>query len=307
MSVQLENGFIRIANEIWDEVIRRDFTKRQKDILLFVWRLSYGCNRKTAHIPMLKDFELCGVTQNHIKEELNYLNSMKVLEWDQEGMIFSFNKDYSFWQASPVRKWNDERFKGLIHINLSTSQNRKSNEEGLPKTGSEDFPKQEVSEPERPRGTKDEGMSKDSIKDIKDIIYSLFEEWNSLDIVNHRKLTPQIQMQLRMKLGTYSPDELIHAMEEYAHILKSDDYVLTTKWGLEDFLSKSHYEKFLLGREPRVNYLKKQNAFGSRGNYKTEQEIPKVVDYSDIVVRDYYTELKEKEKRFAAAIAMTEG
>jgi phage replication O-like protein O len=167
MSVQLENGYIRIANEIWDEIIRRDFTKRQKDILLFIWRLSYGCNKKTATIPLLKYFELCGVTQNHIKDELVYLREMKVLQWDHETMVFSFNKDYTVWQARPVRKWNEDSFKELLHLNL-TSQNRNFPKQELPKTGSEDFPKQEVRTTENPCGSKAEGTSKDSIKDIQE-------------------------------------------------------------------------------------------------------------------------------------------
>lgn len=169
MSAQLENGYVRIANEIWDEIIRRDFTKRQKDILQLVIRLSYGCNKKSAHIPMMQDFGICGVTKNHIKGELNYLKEMKVLNWSQDEMIFSFNKDYNVWQARPVRQWDDERFKELLHINLTSSQNRNPNIESVPKTGTHEFPKQELNETETLTPTKDEGVSKDSIKDIKEL------------------------------------------------------------------------------------------------------------------------------------------
>jgi phage replication O-like protein O len=170
MSAQLENGYIRIANEIWDEVIRRDFSKRQKDILHLILRLSYGCQKKVAHIPMLKDFAICGVTPNHISNEVAYLKECKVIEWDREDMIFAFNKNYDVWQVSPVRSWNKERFKELIHLNLNstTSQNRNFPKQELPETGSFDFPKKEVNEPEIPYGSKDEGVSKDSIKDLKD-------------------------------------------------------------------------------------------------------------------------------------------
>jgi phage replication O-like protein O len=167
MSAQLENGYIRIANEIWDEIIRRDFTKRQKDILQFILRLSYGCNNKVAHIPLLKDFALCGVGQNHIKQELNYLRECKVIDWDRSEMTFSFNKKYDFWQMSPVKGWDKERFKELIHCNI-TSQNGNFPKQELPERGSTDFPKREVVEPEIPYGTKGEEVSKDSIKDIQE-------------------------------------------------------------------------------------------------------------------------------------------
>lgn len=162
---QLENGHIRIANEIWDEIIRRDFSKRQKDILQFILRLSYGCNHKVAHVPLLRDFSLCGVTQNHITEELLYLKNCKVIDWSREDMFFSFNKNYEIWQVSPVKKWDDERFRELIHINL-TSQNRNFPKQELPKKGNDDFPKRETGHELNPWESKAEDASKDSIKDL---------------------------------------------------------------------------------------------------------------------------------------------
>lgn len=166
--VQVENGYIRIANEIWDEIIRRDFSKRQKDILLFIWRLSYGCSKKTAIVPKLKHFSLCGVGSTNITQELKYLQDMKVISWDREQMIFSFNKNYELWQVSPVRGWDDEIFDELIHLNISkkTSQINNLSKQEVINSISEKLLKQEVLEPEIPCGSKAEGMSKDSIKDI---------------------------------------------------------------------------------------------------------------------------------------------
>ena len=170
MSVQLENGYIRIANEIWDEIIRRDFSKRQKDILLFIWRLSYGCNRKTAIIPLLKDFEMCGVTPTNVTKEIKHLVECKVIEWDRQNGLFWFNKDYRFWQISPVKGWDTERYKELIHININekTYQNDKSPQQELIKTISVDLSKQEVGQASNPWESKAEGVSKDSIKDIQE-------------------------------------------------------------------------------------------------------------------------------------------
>lgn len=51
--VQLENGYIRIATELIDEVIRRDFSKRQLAILHFIIRLSYGCHKKIVSLKNL--------------------------------------------------------------------------------------------------------------------------------------------------------------------------------------------------------------------------------------------------------------
>lgn len=116
---QTENGHIQIANEIWEEIIRRDFSKRQLAILQLILRLSYGCRKKTATIPKLKDFEVCGVGKTNITQELKYLTTTKVIVWDKEENTFTFNKDYDMWQISPVKGWDEEVFKELLHINLT--------------------------------------------------------------------------------------------------------------------------------------------------------------------------------------------
>lgn len=186
---QKNQGYVGVANEIWDEVIRRDFTKRQKDILLFILRLSYGCNRKTAHVPKQQDFLLCGLGgKGHVSTELTLLERCKVITRVKESNEYGINKDYEKWQVSPVRGWDDERFKELVHINLMEkkkeqkkvpitgtthvdegSQNGNSEEldefpkqePQIPKTGTSDekkFPKQEQEVPETGTLTPDEPL-----------------------------------------------------------------------------------------------------------------------------------------------------
>ncbi|MDB4868273.1 MAG: hypothetical protein JWR03_2606 [Cohnella sp.] len=180
---QTENGFLQIANEIWNEVIRRDFSKRQKDIILFIWRLSYGCKKKTAYVPMLKDFELCGVGYSNITKELKYLVEMRVISWDREPCIFSVNKDYERWQVSPVRGWDEERFKVLLHQNIEKKayQNDKpipinrspkavvtyqNNKLSLIKTINMYLSKREVTPDKIPFRCKVERVSKERFKEI---------------------------------------------------------------------------------------------------------------------------------------------
>lgn len=122
VSPQKERGYVGIANDIWDEIIRRNFTKRQKDILLFILRMSYGCNRKAALIPKQKDFAMCGVGANHIKSELNYLIQCRVIQLGSQKGEYLFNKNYDAWQVSPVFDWDESRYKELIHINLQESK-----------------------------------------------------------------------------------------------------------------------------------------------------------------------------------------
>lgn len=178
---QPEQGFVKLANEIWNEIIRRDFSKRHKDIILFIWRLSYGCQKKTALIPKLKDFELCGVGYQNIRKELLYLSNCKVIVWDQSENIFAVNKDYDQWQISPVKGWDENRFKELVSLNIEkkqskTSQNKKlkkykllfssqNKKSLLLKIRSSGFSKQEVRLVSNPCGRRLKETPKDIFKD----------------------------------------------------------------------------------------------------------------------------------------------
>ena len=172
---QLGNGYVGIANEIWDEIIRRDFSKRQKDILLFILRLSYGCNKKTALIPKLKYFVLCGIGPTHIKKELTDLQKRNVIDWDRETMVFSFQKDYERWNLSSVRDWDKAQFNELLAVNLKPKNLPKqevtkkgSYQKGnkkLTKKVSIKLPKREVRHVPNPWRSKEKWLSKDIIKE----------------------------------------------------------------------------------------------------------------------------------------------
>ncbi|SFM28727.1 phage replication protein O [Gracilibacillus orientalis] len=118
-SPQVEKGYIRIANDLWNEILRRDFSKRQMNLILFIWRLSYGTGQKDCIVNRFNQFEIAGVYKNDIKKELKFLRECSVLEWDEESMTFSINKDYHLWQVSPNKNWDGDKFKDLIHLNLN--------------------------------------------------------------------------------------------------------------------------------------------------------------------------------------------
>ena len=117
-SPQLEQGYMRIANEVWEQVMMRDFTKRQRAILDLILRLSWGCQKKTARIPHQSDFELVGVGRTHIKKELEWLVAARVIFWDRDQMLFEFNKKHTEWKVSLVRGYDSDRLADLVAINL---------------------------------------------------------------------------------------------------------------------------------------------------------------------------------------------
>lgn len=138
---QPEDAHIRINSEIHREIIKRKFTQRQRDIIDFILTLSWGCGSKpSALIPKLKDFELCGVGKNHIKNELEILESKRVIFWDRDMNLFQINKHYDQWEIEIIGKYNKVKMNELISLNLS---NRTSNlSKKVPEKGTE-FPNEE--------------------------------------------------------------------------------------------------------------------------------------------------------------------
>lgn len=95
---------------------------------------------------------------------------------------------------------------------------------------------------------------------LKDSISLIFSHWISKDLVKHRTISPQITNQITWKLGNYSTDELMDCITTYSEILHDPDYKLDTKWSLDGFLEKGHFEKFLPDRDPYSFYPKFEKA-----------------------------------------------
>lgn len=110
--------FTRISNELYEAIMQTDFTKRQRNILDLVIRMSYGCGKKFA-ILRPSDFEVVGIYKTHIKKELEYLVKVKVLEID--GDKITLNKNYDEWRVNIVKQFDQERFNDILKRNLINS------------------------------------------------------------------------------------------------------------------------------------------------------------------------------------------
>ncbi|MGG1638274.1 hypothetical protein [Paenibacillus sp. NRS-1760] len=106
-----------------------------------------------------------------------------------------------------------------------------------------------------------DGEGRDQSMDInnneynyKELISIIFEHWMSKKLVKHKSLNPHIRAQILYKLSDHTKDELIQAIDAYDSILNNPEYKLNTRWGMEDFLSKDHFKKFLPDRDPYTFY-----------------------------------------------------
>ncbi|GIO40172.1 hypothetical protein J41TS12_50330 [Paenibacillus antibioticophila] len=101
-SPQKENGFTSIAHEILDEICRYKFNGAQLRIVLKVWRLTYGYNRKDHDFSISFLCECTGLSDRTIKKEIKSLLDLNVLIETKKATRsnsrrLSFNKDYESW------------------------------------------------------------------------------------------------------------------------------------------------------------------------------------------------------------------
>lgn len=115
---QPTDSHLRISHEIITEIMRRNFTKQQRNILDLVLRLSWGCGKHSAYIPRKNRFELCGVSEKVVGKELKHLREMRVLIFEDGADFYQIQKDYEVWQVTPVKGWDEKKYKDLVALNI---------------------------------------------------------------------------------------------------------------------------------------------------------------------------------------------
>jgi DnaD/phage-associated family protein len=119
---QLEDGYLRIANEVWNQLMMCQFNREQRGIIDLIIRLSWGCGKKWAHIPRQKDFCLAGVYESHVKRELEWLEKANVITVDRKQKMYQFNKHYDTWRVSIGRGYDEDELAHLVALNLQISK-----------------------------------------------------------------------------------------------------------------------------------------------------------------------------------------
>ncbi|MGX5660012.1 replication protein [Castellaniella ginsengisoli] len=98
-SPQLEDGFVRIANELMLAILKAPFTGRQQKVIFAIIQKTYGYGKKVDDVSASQIGALCGLSRTHVTATLNQLFSMKVIHKEPGvyGSLVGMNKDYSKW------------------------------------------------------------------------------------------------------------------------------------------------------------------------------------------------------------------
>lgn len=100
------------------QVLKHDFTKRQLNILSMIVTFSYNYGKDYAFIPKLKDFSIAGISEKHIRNELDKLIGMNVISENKEENLYRIIEP-RFWKEIPYNSgYNDDRSRELFLLNL---------------------------------------------------------------------------------------------------------------------------------------------------------------------------------------------
>lgn len=120
---QIEDGFIRIANELYDAIMRHPFTARQLKIMMAIMRKTYGYGKKTDDISASQIGVMCDIPRNHVTVELNKLAEKNAITKTSGrfGSIVGINKDYRKW-SKREQKPSEYSAKGSTECVLDSTE-----------------------------------------------------------------------------------------------------------------------------------------------------------------------------------------
>lgn len=93
---ELEDGYTRLANALYDELIGADLTKNQSKVAHAICRKTYGFGKKMDRISDSQLAQLTRLPRQKVNKAKNELIAMKVIKRD--GHLIGPNKEISEWQ-----------------------------------------------------------------------------------------------------------------------------------------------------------------------------------------------------------------
>lgn len=109
-------------------------------------------------------------------------------------------------------------------------------------------------------------------KNVKEDIKTIYDFWNSLEIIKHRELTQKMKSGINARLEGRTVEEITEAMQNYKTILTSDLYWYTYKFSLDKFMNPKNLDGFMTDNNPFETY-RKQGGGGS-GKYQRKDAGP---------------------------------
>lgn len=97
---QIEDGYVRIANELFDAILMSRLSGRQLKVLLAILRKTYGFNKKSDEIGLSQLRDMTNLDRSNISGTINELAAMNVIfvSGGHNARVISINKKYQTWK-----------------------------------------------------------------------------------------------------------------------------------------------------------------------------------------------------------------
>lgn len=125
-SPQLENGYLKIANELFDALCRIRVSGEARQVLDVIIRKTYGFSKKEDRIALSQICLGTGLKKQTTCKAINKLLSMNMItkKGTDLGNIFKFNKDFDQWKPLPKKVTLPKKVK--VVTNKGNKSNPKS-------------------------------------------------------------------------------------------------------------------------------------------------------------------------------------
>lgn len=100
---QKENGYTKIANELYEAIIKWHFSSYEYRVLIFIIRKTYGWNKKEDWISLSQFSEATNIKESHICRTINLLLKQNIITkgGNRDNPLYSIQKDYDKWVELP--------------------------------------------------------------------------------------------------------------------------------------------------------------------------------------------------------------
>lgn len=98
-SPQLQNGFVRLANEIYEALARYRIPGEARQVLDFILRKTYGWNKVDDLISLSQFATATGMKRSGVCRAINKLVHLNLIikKDTSKGTLYRFNKDFDTW------------------------------------------------------------------------------------------------------------------------------------------------------------------------------------------------------------------
>jgi phage replication O-like protein O len=106
-SPQYEDGYVKIANELYDVLLATNLNGTELKIIFCIIRKTYGYNKKRDKISISQFLDTTNLDNRNFRRSIKKLINMKIIIQipGDDGNTYEFNKHYDEWI---VRKVNND-------------------------------------------------------------------------------------------------------------------------------------------------------------------------------------------------------